>query len=140
MSQTRLFTFTIFTLAILALVVPAQIPFPGTLPGTSIGGGLPGGYETSGVVWHPRHQRLFIVDDGGKVTSLLPDGSDVQSISLAGDLEGICVADPDSSFVYVADEGAGAIMELDLSTGLELLCWRAGGEALRRVRRMRPEN
>ena len=127
MLRTGLFTFTIVMIAAFALMAPAQLPFPGTLPGTSIGGSLSFGYETSGVVWHTRHQRLFIVDDGGKVTSLLPDGSDVQSITLAGDLEGICVADPDSSFVYVADEGAGTIIELDLSTGLPTRTFFLGG-------------
>jgi hypothetical protein len=54
----------------------------------------------------------------------------VQNWSLSVDLEGVCVADPGSDFVYVGVEHPDSIMEFDLTTGLvtrafDLTTWMA---------------
>ena len=110
----------------------ADDPFPpGVLPGTPIGGGLPSGYECSGAVWHTGLDKLFTVDDGGMVSSMNAYGADVQNWSLPGDLEGICIAEPGSDFIYVGVEHPDSIKEFNLTTGLvsrtfDLTTWMTG--------------
>jgi len=94
-------------------VLPASASFWGS-PVTSIGGGLPAGYEPSGAVWHPRLNRLFVVGDGGQISMMNADGTDVSTWTVGGDLEGICIADPDSDFVYVGVEGEQRVKEFNL--------------------------
>jgi uncharacterized protein YjiK len=48
------------------------------------------------------------------------DGGSVRTWPLAGDLEGICVADPESDRVYVAVERPSSIVEFDLKAGRAL--------------------
>lgn len=71
---------------------------------TDIGTGLPGGYEPSGVVWHPRLNKLFTISDGGIITSMNVDGTNVVNKTIGGDFEGVTVADPDSNFIYIGVE------------------------------------
>jgi uncharacterized protein YjiK len=85
-----------------------------------IGGGLPPGFEPSDAAWHPRLQRLFVVSDGGLIASMDADGGSVRTWPLAGDLEGICVADPESDRIYVAIERPSSIVEFDLKEGRTL--------------------
>ena len=93
----------------------AAEPFPpSALPGVSIGGNLPAGYETSGIVWHSRLQKLFLVSDGGTVSSMGADGTGVTNWSVGGDLEGITVARPQSNFVYLGIEHPDSIREFNL--------------------------
>ncbi len=92
-------------------------PFPGTVPGVEIQQSLPAGYEPSGAVWHPRLERLFVVSDSGVVSSMDENGDNVTSFYIPGDLEAICVADPDSDFVYVGVEGPPSVLELNFVTG-----------------------
>jgi hypothetical protein len=92
-------------------------PFPGTLPGVEIGSGLPPGFEPSGAAWNPVSQRLLLCGDSGVVASINPDGSGATHWTVAGDLEGIAVADPATSLVYVLDEGLGRILEVLLTNG-----------------------
>ncbi len=80
-------------------------PWPGTLPGVEIGSGLPAGYEPSGAVWHTHLYKLFTVWDNGIVSMMDHDGTNITNWSVSGDLEGICVADANSDFVYVGVEG-----------------------------------
>jgi hypothetical protein len=96
----------------------AADPFPqASLPGVSIGGNLPSGYETSGLVWHPRLQKLFLVSDGGTVSSMNANGTGVTNWSVGGDLEGITIAQPQSNFVYLGLENLNSIREFNIVTG-----------------------
>ena len=97
---------------------------------TEIGGNLPG-YECSGTVWHTGLEKLFVVDDDGNVASMDADGTNVNSASLAGDLEGICVADPSSDFVYIGLENPDSILEYNIVTEavtrtFDLTTWMTG--------------
>ncbi len=78
---------------------------------------LPLGYEPSGAVWHQRLNKLFIISDGGIVSALDADGSNVQNWSVPGDLEGICIADPATNIVYVANEVPARVIEFNFVTG-----------------------
>jgi hypothetical protein len=97
----------------------AADPFPqASLPGVSIGGNLPSGYETSGLVWHPRLQKLLSVSDGGTVSSMNANGTGVTNWSVGGDLEGITIAQPQSNFVYLGIEQPNdSISEFNIVTG-----------------------
>ena len=104
---------------------------PEALPGISIGGYLPAGYETSGIVWHSRVQKFFLVSDGGTVSSMNADGTGVTNWSIGGDLEGITFAKPQSDFVYLGIEHPDSIREFNITTGLvtrtfNLTTWMTG--------------
>jgi len=123
-------------LAVSGSVGFAADPFPpDALPGVPIGGRLPSGYECSGAAWHTGLDKLFTVHDGGTVSSLNADGTGVHNWSLPGDLEGICVADPGSDFIYVATEHPDSIMEFSVTTGsvtrtFDLTTWMTGPDNL----------
>jgi len=85
-----------------------------------VGGGLPSGFEPSGAAWHPRLRKLFLVGDDGTLASMDADGGSVRTWSLPGDLEGVCVADPDSDRIYVAVERPAGIVEFDIAEGRAL--------------------
>ena len=93
-------------------------PWPGALPGVEIGSGLPTGYEPSGALWHTQLNKFFTVWDNGVVSMMEYDGTNITNWNVAGDLEGICVADPNSDFVYVGlerpDDG---IAEFNITAG-----------------------
>lgn len=97
-------------------------------------GGLPSGYEPSGAVWHTGLEVLLVVGDGGQVSEMDADGSNVTTWSPGGDLEGITVADPDSDLVYLGRERPDAVLEFDLTTGTltgnawDLTPWLTGPE------------
>jgi len=100
------------------LAIATTLPFPSqSLPGVDIGNGLGSGYETSGIVWHSGLQKYVTVDDGGQVSSMDINGNNVTHRSLAGDLEGITVADPNSNFVYVGKENSNSIVEYNIAGG-----------------------
>jgi len=135
MTRTRCsrFGFGLIALAFLAApAVSAADPFPPeALPGVSVGGNLPPGYETSGVVWHTRLAQLFLVSDGGTVSSMDADGTGLTHWSPGGDLEGITVAAPESDLVYLGVENPDAIREFSFATGaatrtFDLTPWMTG--------------
>ena len=95
----------------------AADPWPGPLPGTSIAGSLPAGYEPSGAVWHSRLNKLFLVSDGGIVSSMNADGTGVSSWIVGGDLEAITIADPASDFVYLGVENPDGVIEFNIASG-----------------------
>ena len=98
-------------------ILQGPSPFPSeSLPGVSIGT-LPAGYETSGLAWHSRLQKLLTVSDGGTVSSMNTDGSGLVNWSVPGDLEGICVANPQSDYVYIGVEHPDSILEFNIRTG-----------------------
>jgi len=123
-------------LVLLSSVGFAADPFPpGALPGTQIGGGLPFGYECSGALWHAGLDKLFTVHDNGTVSYMNADGTGVHNWSLPGDLEGICVADPGSDFIYVGVERPDSIKEFSVTTGsvtrtFDLTTWMTGPDNL----------
>lgn len=101
----------------------------------NIGGGLTAGYEPSGADWHERLNKLFIVNDGGTVSMMNEDGTGITNWAVAGDLEGITVADSTSDFVYIGDEHPDAIKEFNISTGtvtrtFDLTPWMTGNSNL----------
>lgn len=72
------------------------------------------GVEPSGVVWHPRLNRLLVVSDDGDIFLLTVDGYGPSRLPIGGDLEGICIADPNTNLIYVAREGANSIVEVNV--------------------------
>jgi hypothetical protein len=90
--------------------------------GTEIGhvgqpGGLPAGFEASGVLWHPGRNSIVVVADDGLVAELPPGGGAPVVWPLAGDLEGLALRDPAGSLVYVGVENPDSVVEFDLATG-----------------------
>lgn len=88
------------------------------MPGTPIGMNLPSNAEPSDILWHPRLNELFVVSDNGWVFRMSTEGSVTQSWFLGGDLEGVCVAQPESNFIYVAIEVPYRIYEFDFEHGI----------------------
>jgi len=71
--------------------------------------------EPSGICWHPGRGTLFVIGDEGDICELKTDGSLVKYKHLRddnNDFEGI-TCDPSSGLLYVAVEGAEAIVEVD---------------------------
>jgi len=95
--------------------------------GSDLLAGSPSSYEPSGVVWHTRLQKLFLVDDGGYLTSMDPDGSNITHWDIGGDLEGVTIADPDSDFVYAVVEGTPKIYEIDIVQGVKVNTYNYSG-------------
>ncbi|UCF03705.1 MAG: hypothetical protein JSV14_08800 [Deltaproteobacteria bacterium] len=97
-------------------------PSPFNDPGTLIavrGGNLPSLFEPSGSLWHSRLQRVLIVDDGGQLAMMDSEGENVVIWQLGNsDLEGICLADSESDFVYIGvEQNPISIQEFNLTTG-----------------------
>lgn len=69
--------------------------------------------EPSGITYHPLRKTLFVVDDGGFIHEIRPDGSAIQKKSLQErDLEGI-TTDPATGWIYAAVEDEEAILEIN---------------------------
>jgi hypothetical protein len=89
-----------------------------SLPGVDIGNGLGAGYETSGIAWHSRLERFFLVDDGGQLSSMDADGNNVTHHGInSSDYEGITIADPSTNLIYVGQEENNEIYEYDFVAG-----------------------
>lgn len=100
-------------------------------PPADISGGLSAGYEPSGVDWHEKLNKLFLVGDGGTVTMMNKDGTEITNWSIGGDLEGITIPDSQSNFVYVGVENPDGIWEFNITTGVvtrrfDLTPWMQG--------------
>jgi hypothetical protein len=120
--------------AFLSFILPLPA-FPDAWPGdggSEIGGGLPGGYEPSGIIWHEGFEMVFLVSDGGYVSRMAADGSSVTTWHTGGDLEGITVADFSTNYLYLGIEDPDSIREFDVSTGAltgkswDLTAWMTG--------------
>lgn len=98
-----------------APLAAAQQPFPGG-PATYIGAAIPGSYEPSGAVWHTRLQRLFIVSDDGHLAGVEANGTGLQIWNVAGDLEGVTVADAATNLIYIGNENPDSIIEYNFVT------------------------
>ena len=78
--------------------------------------------EPSGLAWHSGRNQLLVVGDEGELAAMNVDGSNVSTWNVGGDLEDVAVADPSSSYVYLADEN-GKIVKFDLSSGTTVQSW-----------------
>jgi len=126
----------VYLIVLLGLIVAPSArsaePFPPrSLPGISLGDKLPAGYETSGILWHPRLKKFFLVSDSGIVSSMRPDGTGMIHLKVPGDLEGVTVANPKGNFVYLGIENPDSIRELNIVTGkvtrtFDLTPWMKG--------------
>jgi hypothetical protein len=85
--------------------------------GTELGAALPAGFEASDVVWHRARSQYLVVGDEGRLLALSRTGALQGAWTIAGDLEGVAVADPNSSRVLLAVEAPPAIVEYDLVAG-----------------------
>lgn len=104
---------------LLALAAPcARAQFVAS--GIELGAALPAGFEASGADWHAGRDEIVVVSDDGRIARLSPDGALRGVLTLAGDFEGVCVADPNLDRVYVAREKPEALLEVDLSSGFVL--------------------
>ncbi|HKE00367.1 MAG TPA: hypothetical protein VKE69_05105 [Planctomycetota bacterium] len=108
-----------FALLATSALASAQGAFPGE-PGVNVGLGLPTNFESSGVVWHPRLQKLVLVGDEGHLATMEANGSLVSVVSVAGDLEAVTIADPQTNFVYVGVESPVRVLEVNVITGAVL--------------------
>ena len=79
--------------------------------------GLPGDFEPSGAVWHPRLGRLLVPDDEGRLAALDPDGGLTQLWRIGGDLEAVAIADPATPLIYLGIEHPDTVVEFDLGRG-----------------------
>ena len=69
--------------------------------------------EPSGIAYHPVRNTIFVVGDEGDLAELKLDGTPINDTWLRdGDFEGVAV-DPSSSRVYIAEERAEKILEVD---------------------------
>ncbi|MCE2403255.1 SdiA-regulated domain-containing protein [Candidatus Poribacteria bacterium] len=94
-----------------AAVIPVELPYTwvGNISKTTIA-------EPSGVTYHPIRRTLFVVDDGGHIHEIRPDGTVIQTKALqARDLEGI-TTHPKTGWLYVAVEDEEAILEISPQT------------------------
>ena len=92
-------------------------PFPPeALPAVSIGEFLPPDFEASGLVWHTRRQKLFLVSDNGFLASMTDQGTDVELWRISADLEAVTVAFPTSDFIYLGVEHPDSIYEFNITT------------------------
>lgn len=91
-------------------VISPSAPFPGTVVGNIEKRPL---REPSGIVYHPARGTLFVVGDEGEIEEIRTDGSVLKETRIRrADFEGI-TCDPATGLLYIADEGTGAILEVD---------------------------
>lgn len=69
--------------------------------------------DASGVVWHEDRQSLFVVQNTGTLRELDTSGNLKDSWAVAGDLEGITLAENDR-YLYIGIEDPDSIVEFDL--------------------------
>jgi uncharacterized protein YjiK len=94
-----------------AASIPIELPYTwvGNISKTTIA-------EPSGVTYHPIRRTLFVVDDGGHIHEIRPDGTVIQTKALqARDLEGI-TTNPITGWLYAAVEDEEAILEINPQT------------------------
>jgi hypothetical protein len=87
--------------------------------------------DASGAVWHETRQSLFVVQNTGTLRELDDSGNLKHSWAVAGDLEGITLAENDR-YLYIGIENPDSIVEFDLQTGTltgkswDLTTWMTG--------------
>lgn len=71
--------------------------------------------DASGAVWNETRQSLFVVQNSGTLVELGSDGTLKDSWAVAGDLEGIALAENDR-YLYIGVEYPENILEFDTQT------------------------
>ncbi|MFC2158393.1 SdiA-regulated domain-containing protein [Acidobacteriota bacterium] len=117
-------TVVLFLIIVLASCVgsgqdPASIRFPYEWIGPPGYGGFvieeKEFVEPSGLDYHPIRKTLFVVSDEGLLMEFNTDGTQVFTMEIPGDLEGVAVH-PKSGLVYIIHEGEDIILEFDPQT------------------------
>lgn len=105
--------------ALLVTAVPAAraAAWPASTTGTDIGGGLPSGYEPSGIVWDDFTGALWVVGDEGQLSRMLDDGTSTSTWNLSGgpDLESVAVTGTTQK-LYLGEEYPPTILEYNSSS------------------------
>jgi hypothetical protein len=91
-------------------------PFPANQPGVEIGSFLSSNFEPSGSAWHTRLNQLFVCGDNGRIARMNADGSATVNTNLAGNWEGLAIADPASNFIYIVNETNARITEYNFQS------------------------
>lgn len=107
--------FSATTVLLSANIVMSASPWPADGTGTLLSVGV--GYEPSGIIWHTRLNRFFVVSDNGTIISMDQNGDDEKYWNIGGDLEAITIADPESNYIYAGIEHPDSIKEVDVTTG-----------------------
>jgi uncharacterized protein YjiK len=89
----------------------------------------PGVAEPSGIAFHPRLRRLFVVGDEGTLAELDSDGRIVHATPLAANLEDVAVHDPSGALVLL-DEVRGELIVYDAEAHAVKGRWRLDTAAL----------
>lgn len=87
---------------------------------TSIDSSLPTSpaFEPSGIYWHERLQKVFVISDEGYLSQMDADGSNVTTWNIGRyDLEGLTVANEESDLIYLGVEYPAAVLEFNFETG-----------------------
>jgi len=120
---------TVLCAAFLVTTGPAATAtaWPASSSGTDIGGGLPSGFEPSGIVWDDFTGALWVVDDEGQLARMLRDGTlpsdwdltstlNLGALGLAAlDLEGVAVTGTTQK-LYLGNEYPPMILEYNSSS------------------------
>jgi len=69
--------------------------------------------DASGISWHEARQSLFVVQNTGTLRELDASGTEKDSWPVAGDLEGITLAE-NERYLYIGIEHPDSIVEFDL--------------------------
>lgn len=106
---------------IFPFLIIVGISFAGPWPGTNgqdISDNVPGNYEPSDCVWHTVESKLYLVCDEGRVFSITESGANytTENFGSSYDLEGICIADPNTDYLYLGREAPDEILEYQIST------------------------
>ena len=116
----RIIYLSISVILFLSMSVSAADSWPGdsgTTIASATGDSLGVGYEPSGIVYHSGLGKLVLVGDGGDVTTMNIDGSDIDNDHIGGDFEAVTVANTGTDLVYVGVENPDSIKEFDISDG-----------------------
>jgi len=122
----------IFTLLLLGAAFSFGVePFPEEADKVSVGKQLPDDFEASGLAWHWRLQKFFVVSDCGQLCSMTETGQPLHYWNTGKDLEAVTVAFAQGDFIYLGVEDPDSICEFNITTGaitriFDLTAWMDG--------------
>jgi uncharacterized protein YjiK len=85
--------------------------------------------EPSGIAFHPRLGRLFVVGDEGRLAELDTDGRLIASHAVPGDLEGVAVHTPSGNLLLL-EESRSELIWFDPAAKREVKRWRVDAAAV----------
>ncbi|NQV90825.1 hypothetical protein HQ487_05495 [Candidatus Uhrbacteria bacterium] len=100
-----------FIIALSPLALLAASSWP-NVEATEIGQGVLA--EPSGAVIH--NNKLYVVDDGGYLAVMNPNGSQASVFTIGGDLEGVTTSDANGDLLYLGLERPDSIVEFNTQT------------------------